>query len=155
MLGKLNSDQIDQLLCANVTGRIGCTDGNKVYIVPVSYVFNGAYLIAHSREGMKIDIMRTHPEVCFQVDETNDPANWRSVIVWGEYEEVTDPKERYYAMKFLVSHLMHVMHEKLSETAGIQDMNTAMEQAEEQDVLVRPVVYRIRIKEKTGRFERN
>jgi nitroimidazol reductase NimA-like FMN-containing flavoprotein (pyridoxamine 5'-phosphate oxidase superfamily) len=152
MLGKLNSDQIDQLLAANVTGRIGCTDGSRVYIVPVSYVFNGTYLIAHSREGMKIDMMRTNSQVCFQVDEIDDYANWRSVILWGEYEEVTDPKERYYAMKFLVSHLMHV---KVSETAGVREMHEEIEDPGEHDELLRPVVYRIRINEKTGRFEKN
>lgn len=152
MLGKLNSDQIDQLLAANVTGRIGCTDGSRVYIVPVSYVFNGSYLIAHSREGVKIDMMRAHPDVCFEVDETDDYANWRSVVVWGEYDEVTDPKERYYAMKSLISHLMHV---KMNEPAGIQETYGEMEDPPEQDLLLRPVVYRIRIKEKTGRFERN
>ena len=146
MLGTLATDQIDQVLCANVTGRIGCTDGTKMYIVPVSYVFNGSYLIAHSKEGMKIDIMRDHPHVCFQVDETGGDTNWRSVLVWGDYEEITDPKERYYAMKSLVSHLMHI---KMSEPAGMQEQELPQEQ------LLRPIVYRIRIKEKTGRFEKN
>jgi nitroimidazol reductase NimA-like FMN-containing flavoprotein (pyridoxamine 5'-phosphate oxidase superfamily) len=144
MSGTLASEQIDQVLCANVTGRIGCTDGTKMYIVPVSYVFNGSYLIAHSKEGMKIDMMREHPYVCFEVDETADDANWRSVLVWGDYEEITDPKERYYAMKSLVSHLMHI---KVNETASMQEPP--------QEQLLRPVVYRIRIKEKTGRFEKN
>lgn len=146
MSGTLASEQIDQVLCANVTGRIGCTDGTKIYIVPVSYVFNGSYLIAHSKEGMKIDMLREHPHVCFEVDETADDANWRSVLVWGDYEEITDPKERYYAMKSLVSHLMHI---KVNETAGMQEQEPPQEQ------LLRPVVYRIRIKEKTGRFEKN
>jgi hypothetical protein len=29
MLGKLGIDEIDAILSANVTGRIGCTDGGK------------------------------------------------------------------------------------------------------------------------------
>lgn len=152
MLGKLNTDQIDAVLTANITGRIGCTDGAKVYIVPVSYAFNGDYLIAHSKEGMKVSMMRAHTQVCFQVDEIDDYANWRSVIVWGEYEEITDPRERYYAMKFLVSRLMHV---KMSETAGLKEMHEEMEQKHEPEHVLRPVVYRIRIKQKTGRFEKN
>lgn len=152
MLGKLNTDQIDAVLTANITGRIGCTDGVRVYVVPVSYAFNGNYVIAHSKEGMKIDMMRAHPQVCFQVDEMNDFANWRSVVVWGEYEEITEPRERYYAMKFLVSRLMH---QKLSETAGLEEMHKAVEHPHEPDHIPRPVVYRIRINEKTGRFEKN
>jgi len=150
MLGKLGIDQIDALLAANSAGRIGCTDGEKVYVVPVNYAFNGNYVIAHSKEGMKISMMRAHPHVCFQVDEIDDYANWRSVIVWGAYEEITEPRERYYAMKFLVSRLMH---QRVSATAGLQEMQQVMEHPDEPDHISRPVVYRIRINEKAGRYE--
>jgi hypothetical protein len=151
MLGKLGLDEIDAVLTANITGRIGCTDGVKVYVVPVSYAFNGSYVIVHSKEGMKISMMRAHPHVCLQVDEIDDDANWRSIIVWGDYEEITDPRERYYAMKFLVSRLIH---RQVSETAGLDEMKNAVEDTHEPDHHPRPVVYRIRINEKTGRFEK-
>jgi len=150
MLGKLNLDQIDHVLANNVTGRIGCTDGQKVYIVPVSYAFNNAYLVIHSKEGMKIDMMRKHPHICFQVDEIIDQANWQSVVLWGDYEEITDPKERFYAMKFLVSRLAHL---RVSETAGVSEMHEEMAAEKTAEHIVRPIVYRIRINEKTGRFE--
>ncbi|WP_298734292.1 pyridoxamine 5'-phosphate oxidase family protein [uncultured Chitinophaga sp.] len=150
MLGKLGTDQIDAVLSANITGRIGCTDGEKVYVVPVSYAFNGTHIIAHSKEGMKISMMRKHPQVCFQVDEIDDYANWRSVIIWGKYEEITDPRERYYAAKYLVGHLMH---RQVSETAGVDDMRIEVDRAEEPVHHPRPIVYRIRIDEKTGRYE--
>lgn len=151
MLGKLNLDQIDQVLANNVTGRIGCTDGQKVYIVPVSYAFNNAYLLIHSKEGMKINMMRKHPHICFQVDEIIDQANWRSVVLWGDYEEITDPKERFYAMKFLISRLAHL---RVSETVGVSEMHEEMTTKKIPEHIIRPIVYRIRISEKTGRFER-
>lgn len=150
MLGKLNLDQIDDVLANNVTGRIGCTDGQKVYIVPVSYAFNNAYLVIHSKEGMKIDMMRQHPHVCFQVDEIANLTNWRSVILWGAYEEITDPKEKFYAMKFLVSRLAHL---QVSETAGVSQMHEEMAGERKPENIIRPIIYRIRISEKTGRFE--
>lgn len=150
MLGKLNLDQIDRVLTNNVTGRIGCTDGKKVYIVPVSYAFNNTYLVIHSKEGMKINIMRQYPHICFQVDEIIDLANWRSVILWGDYEEITDPKERFYAMKFLVSRLLHM---QVSETAGVSEMHSEMAGERTPENIIRPIIYRIRISEKTGRFE--
>lgn len=152
MLGELTPEQIDEVLLKHTAGRIGCTDGLKTYVVPISYAFNGTYLAAHSRPGMKIDIMRKNPFVCFQVDEIDDHANWRSVIVWGNYEEVTDPKERYYVMKFLVGHLLQQHH--ASETAGVPEMSLELAQSEHELPVLRSVVYRIRIKEKTGRFER-
>lgn len=151
MLGKLNYDEIDQVLAHNVTGRIGCTDGEKVYIVPVNYAFNNTYVIAHSQEGMKIEMMRKHPHVCFQVDEIISLTNWRSVIVWGDYEEVTDLKEKYYAMKFLVNRLSQL---RASETAGVAQMHQEMAMQHTSTNIIRPVLYRIRIHEKTGRFEK-
>jgi nitroimidazol reductase NimA-like FMN-containing flavoprotein (pyridoxamine 5'-phosphate oxidase superfamily) len=123
---------------------------HKVYIVPVSYAYNDQYIIAHSLEGMKIEIMRKHPEVCFEVDEIRDQSNWKSVIAWGTYEEIINEKERYYAMKFLVGRLVHLA---VSETAGL----TKVEGHNVADVykpeVIRPVVYRIKLTEKTGRFE--
>ncbi|MFY0256364.1 pyridoxamine 5'-phosphate oxidase family protein [Chitinophaga sp. 30R24] len=150
MLGKLSVEEINQLLAHNITGRIGCTDGEKTYIVPVNYAFNDTYLIAHSKEGMKVAMMRSHPLVCFQVDEIIDNTNWRSAIIWGAYEEITDPKERFYAMKFLISRLAQLT---VSETTGLLDMHREMANEEDTEH-IRPVVYRIRITERTGRFEK-
>ena len=151
MLGKLNNDEIDQVLTTGIVGRIGCTDKGKVYIVPVNYAFNNTYLIAHSQEGMKIEMMRKNPHICFQVDEMINLTNWRSVVVWGDYEEVTDAKEKYYAMKFLVSRLSQL---RVSETAGVAEMHREMAMQDASTNIIRPVIYRIRIHEKTGRFEK-
>ncbi|UPK72716.1 pyridoxamine 5'-phosphate oxidase family protein [Chitinophaga filiformis] len=150
MLGTLSQKQIDELLTRNVTGRIGCHDGDHIYIVPVSYAYNEKYIIAHSREGLKIEMMRKNPKVCFEVDEIHDLGNWQSAIAQGTYEEITDERERYYAMKFLVSRLKHL---KIGETARLPHM--AIEGGAEEDVPVelRPVVYRIRLDHLTGRFE--
>lgn len=142
MLGELTQEEIHEVLAGNMNGRIGYTDGDKVYIMPVNYAFNGDHLILHSREGGKVEKLREHPHVCFEVDEIHDQTNWRTVLAWGDYEEVTDEKEKYYAMKFLVSRLLHL---KVSET-------TALEAGEQEP---KPVIYRIRIKESTGRFEKS
>lgn len=150
MLGTLSQQQIDELLTRNVIGRIGCRDGDRIYVVPVSYVYNEKYIIAHSREGLKIEMMRKNPNVCFEVDEIQDLSNWKSVIGWGTYEEITDERERYYAMKFLVSRLMHL---KVSETAGLPHMALEGAGGDPMPAEVRPVVYRIRLGPLTGRFE--
>lgn len=143
MLGELTQEEIITVLSDNMNGRIGYTDGNRVYIMPVNYAFNGDHLILHSREGGKIDKLREHPHVCFEVDEIRDQANWKTVLTWGDYEEVTDEKEKYYAMKFLVTRLKHL---KVSETVGLEPAS---------DHELKPVIYRIRIKESSGRFEKN
>lgn len=152
MLGVLNEKEIEDVLVRNVTGRIGCTDGQRIYVVPVSYAYNNKYVIAHSKEGMKIDMMRKYSQVCFEVDEMQDLANWRSVIGWGQYEELVDEKERYYAMKFLISRLLHL---QVSETARLPHLHEGDGGDHHEPPVHRPVVYRIRLDERTGRFEKH
>ncbi|MEJ0105924.1 MAG: pyridoxamine 5'-phosphate oxidase family protein [Bacteroidota bacterium] len=58
MIGRLTHEQIEEVLKENVLGRIGCSDGKKIYVVPVNYIYDGKYIIAHSVMGMKIEMMR-------------------------------------------------------------------------------------------------
>ena len=114
MIGKLTDEQIEQVLKENVLGRIGCNDRAKSYVVPVNYAYDGKFIIAHSVMGMKIEIMRKNPNVCFEVDEMKSFTNWKSVIAWGEYQEVTEQRERYLAIRLFVERMMHI---KISKTA--------------------------------------
>lgn len=151
MIGKLADNQIEEVLRSNILGRIGCSEGNKVYVVPVNYVYDGKFIIAHSMVGMKIKMMRKNPSVCFEVDEMKSFNNWRSVIAWGEYQELADERDRYYAMKLFVDKMLHV---KVSEDAIIsRTLETEIESYTNNNI--RPVVFRIVISEKTGRHEHN
>jgi nitroimidazol reductase NimA-like FMN-containing flavoprotein (pyridoxamine 5'-phosphate oxidase superfamily) len=145
MLGELTNDEIEEVLKRNVLGRIGCYNGNKVYVVPVNYVYDGQHILAHSKEGLKIFMMRKNPDICFEVDEMQNFTNWRSVILWGVYQELSDERSRYYAMKAFVEKMMHI---KISATA--QPPHHSHEYASS-----KAVIYRIVITEKSGRFERD
>jgi uncharacterized protein len=56
-------------------GRIACHADGITYIVPVNYVYDGMNLYAHSAKGMKIDMMRKNPDVCFQADAITNLKN--------------------------------------------------------------------------------
>lgn len=148
MLGKLTDGQIDQVLHTQFIGRIGCCSGDKVYVVPVTYVYHSGYIYAHSKEGMKVQMMRNNPNVCFQVDAIDNMTNWRSLIIWGEYEELKTEKEQQAGMKIMVDRLAPFM---TSETVRPSHHSHAPEIVEKG---FKAVVYRIRITEKTGRFEK-
>ena len=62
-------------------GRIGCFGHNRVYVVPITFVFQDGFIYAQSRAGMKVTFMRKHPSVCFQTDQIDAMNNWRSVIL--------------------------------------------------------------------------
>lgn len=144
MIGHLNNAQIDQLLFENMLGRIGCSDGGKVYVVPTNYVFDGKSIIAHALPGEKILMMRKNPEVCFEVDEVKDLMHWKSVIAWGTYQEIRDEWERLNAMKLFVDKMirlkMSIPEHSKADIAGKPGTS-------------RSIVYRIILHEKTGRFE--
>jgi len=148
MLGKLNSEEIEDVLFSNNLGRIGCSNEKKTYIVPVNYVYDGKSIIAHSVEGMKIKFMRENPSVCFEVDEVKSNTSWKSVITWGTYREITGERERLDAMKVFVNRMLKL---KISTTAHPPEM--AEERIHEMHGSVKPVIYRILLSEKTGRYE--
>lgn len=149
MIGNLTDEEIEEVLKENVLGRIGCNDGKKIYVVPINYVYDGKYIVAHSVAGMKIQMMRKNPDVCFEVDEMKSFTNWKSVIAWGQYQELTDERNRYYAMKLFVDRMMNV---KISETA-IPPEIAEKRMHPLSPVIIKPVIYKIVITEKTGRFE--
>jgi hypothetical protein len=151
MLGNLSAAQSISLLEENITGRLGCTDGNEVYVVPVSYVYNNGLIVAHSQPGKKIEMMRKHPSVCLEVDTITDLCNWQSVIATGVYEELTEDQEKYEAMNTLVQHMMKM---KVSETARPPHI-TAGRVHPRQPGQIEMVVFRVRLLEITGRFEKN
>ncbi len=149
MLGELTRQQIDAVLFNEIVGRIGCYGDGRPYIVPVTYVFDGEAVYAHSANGLKIRMMRANPSVCFQVDQRESLANWRSVIAWGTYEELRE-KAAMDALELLANRLMPVV---VSETVHLHGHLGAAEGTS----LSNPpkhVMYRIRLTERTGRFER-
>jgi nitroimidazol reductase NimA-like FMN-containing flavoprotein (pyridoxamine 5'-phosphate oxidase superfamily) len=54
MRGILNAIEIEQLLNSQIMGRIGCRYGDSIYIVPISYAYDGKYVYCHTQEGMKV-----------------------------------------------------------------------------------------------------
>ena len=107
MIGELALSEMDALLGEEIVGRIGCCADDVVYIVPINYVYDGGSVYGHTGEGMKVRIMRAHPNVCFQVDQIEDIGSWRSVIAWGNYEELTANRLRRDGS--LVARLMAVV----------------------------------------------
>lgn len=149
MLGQLDKKEIEKVLNENVLGRIGCHDQGRTYVVPVTYVYDGSSILAHSVEGLKIRMMRANPQVCFEVDDVKDFTNWKSVILWGEYEEITDADEKNEVMQQFVDRVMRL---KISETA-LPPETTETRLHPRSPGVIKPVIYKIVIQEMTGRYE--
>ena len=149
MLGKLNPDDVETLVKQQLVGRIGCHAKDVTYVVPISFAYDGAYIYGHTFEGMKVDMMRKNPKVCFQVDDTTDLANWQSAVLWGEFEELAEGPERILALHKLTERRLPLIS---SETMHL----TSQWPFRDEDVSkISGIVFRIRVTEKTGRFEKS
>jgi len=72
-------------------GRLGCFSPSKdeVYVVPVSYRFEGDSAYFACLPGQTIEYLRAHPTgVCLEVDDIDDESDWVSVIATGHFEEL-------------------------------------------------------------------
>jgi nitroimidazol reductase NimA-like FMN-containing flavoprotein (pyridoxamine 5'-phosphate oxidase superfamily) len=129
----LTGAEMEQILASETVARIGCEAEGRIYVVPVSYVYDGESIFGVAWDGMKVRAMRKRPAVCVEVDRTAG-GYVESVIAWGEYEELTDDAR---------NNALAVMHlgAPSSRTRGARTSTPT-------------IVYRIRITRKTGRRER-
>jgi uncharacterized protein len=141
----LTEEQIDQVLHTEVVGRIGCHAGGKTYVVPIAYTYDGQHIYGHTGDGMKLRMLRTNPDVCFEVDHVEGLTNWQSVIAWGRFEELHGA-EADRAVRLLVERIRPLMADDEHQLADADARRAAMEEQ-------RPVVYRISLTERTGRSD--
>jgi len=148
MLGELNDIQINNVLSSQVVGRLACTDGKQPYIVPVTYTYDGDYIYGQTNEGTKLRMLRKNPNVCFEVNIMTDMRNWQSVIVYGEFEELKDDKATK-ARDILFGRVLSLMTSSTVHSQGHKETGKI-----DDSTRIKHVMYRIKIKKVTGRFEK-
>jgi nitroimidazol reductase NimA-like FMN-containing flavoprotein (pyridoxamine 5'-phosphate oxidase superfamily) len=147
-MGELTTDEIENLLHTTVLGRIGCSDGQLIYVVPISFVYDGTYVYCHTHEGLKTKMLRKNPGLCFEVELLKDLANWQTVITHGIFEELTDAALRLDALQKLNARKLPVI------TSQTTRLTTEWPFASEALGQLEGVTFRIRLHSKTGRFEK-
>ena len=166
MWGDLDKSQIDDLLKSELIGRVGCFDGNKVYVVPITYAYDNGYIYGHTKDGLKIQMMRNNPNVCFEIDWMKDMSNWKSVIVYGIFEELKGD-EANKGLEILMKSIMSNLDRKSSPTETYGPDNLGIKNFAFQHSFLSPflhsnnkeifdiVVYRIKVIEATGKYGDN
>ena len=148
MIGSLTPREVEEVLESEVLGRIACIAAGRPYVVPITYVYDAetgdAYV--HSGEGAKVRAMRANPDVCFEVEQIRDMANWRTVIAQSRFEELWDDRAER-AMELIIARLAPLL---VSETAH----PARREEAHRQHGVTRAVLYRLHLTQKSGRYER-
>ncbi len=132
----LLEDEALGLLSTCRIGRLGCVDNGEPYVVPINYVVEDGSIYSHSLPGHKIDVLRAHPRACLQVDEIENDLGWRSVIAFGNFEEIRVPSDRRSILGKLLAHfpLLTPVESAMAQDAAAPDS----------------IVFRIRIDRITG-----
>ena len=140
MIEDLSHDKSSEMLRKGRIARLACIADGEPYVVPVNYVYDGESVFIHSLPGRKIVAMRANPRVCLQIDEIENELHWKSVLAFGNYEEINDAEERSHAMNRLLSSFPQLtpVESIIANDAGAPA----------------PIVFRIRVDKLTGICER-
>ncbi len=93
--------EMHALLRRESFGHLGCSREGRPYVVPMHYAYDGKELYFFTTEGMKTQFIGVNPQVCLQVEEVTDSPHWRSVMVIGRADRVTNSEETQRGMKLI------------------------------------------------------
>jgi len=106
---------IREIMAHSAICRIGITNGEIPYIVPLNYGYSGNALYFHSAPaGKKIELLKINNRVCFEIEYSHEiirhelACNWtskyRSVIGYGTIEIITDPEKKKRGLDIIMAH---------------------------------------------------
>jgi len=106
--------EIDAVIRSSRTCRLGMSDGNQPYVIPLCFGYDGGALYFHCAPvGRKLEILRKNPRVCVEFDVAGDvleaehACSWgitfQSVVVFGTALFVDAPEEKKTALSLLMA----------------------------------------------------
>lgn len=147
MIKNLKINECKKLLSENYIGRIAYISQGSPDIIPITYYYSpeGNSIISYSGEGGKINAMRDNNSVAFQVDEVKSMNNWRSVLVIGEFEELSGIDAKHLLHEFSEGVKKNILRKEAASPQFISEFSNKLSS----DGI--PIVYRIKILETVGK----
>lgn len=140
-INEMTTEECSAFLERASVGRLGCSFENQPYVVPVHFAYDGGYVYVFSTFGQKVKWMRANPKVCVQTDELQSQSEWISIVAYGEYEELPEP--RYTAERQRASSLLAKQYHWWLNALGTRQMR-------EGERSIEPLFFRIRIESISG-----
>ena len=143
----LSKQECLELLARNYLGRIAFISGGSPDILPITYFYDSDKhsIITYSGQGGKIDAMRANDAVSFQVDEIMALDKWKSVLLYGEYEEIRGIDAKHLLHEFSEGVKKIIMKKEAKSPEFISEFSSKVGS----DKI--PIVYRINIYEIKGK----
>ncbi len=111
----LDREEIESIIKKADVCRLGLSDNNIPYIVPLNFGYRDSCLYFHTpKVGKKIDMIKNNNRVCFELDidhevvRADNPCDWnmnyQSVIGYGRAFLVEDIDEKRLALDVIIEH---------------------------------------------------
>ena len=92
-IDEMGQKEIQEFLQKVGYGHLGYIHEGKPYVMPMHYYLEEKDIYLFTTIGMKTHDIDANPEVCLQVEEIHTPVHWRSVIVTGRAERLTEQQD--------------------------------------------------------------
>jgi len=111
----LDREEIESIIKKADVCRLGFSDNNIPYIVPLNFGYKENCLYFHTAKvGKKMDMIKTNNMVCFELDvdheviRAENPCDWnmkfQSVIGFGKAFVLTDAEEKRQVLDVIIEH---------------------------------------------------
>ena len=111
----LDREEIESIIKKADVCRLGLSDNNIPYIVPLNFGYRDSCLYFHTpKVGKKIDMIKGNNRVCFELDinhevvRADNPCDWnmkyQSVIGYGRAFLLEDIDEKRQALDVIIEH---------------------------------------------------
>jgi nitroimidazol reductase NimA-like FMN-containing flavoprotein (pyridoxamine 5'-phosphate oxidase superfamily) len=94
VIHEMTRDECLTVIAGGRLARLACARDNQPYVVPIYYAYDRSpdgepWLYAFTTAGQKVEWMRANPRVCVEWDEVARYDQWASVVAFGRYEELS------------------------------------------------------------------
>ncbi len=143
----MGSKEIQTLLQRVGYGHLGCAFEGRPYVVPMQYYSEepsedsseDLAIYIFTTKGQKTEYIEANSQVCLQVEDVEDPLHWRSVVVTGRAERLTDQSD--------IDHVRQLVEKRNPETRSPAISRTWIDTWGRENIVA---IYRIHPSEVTG-----
>jgi len=108
-------EEIESIISKARVCRLGLSDGNQPYVIPLSFGYQENALFFHTgKKGKKMEILQKNTRICFEMEvdlemvPAENPCKWnmryRSVVGFGRALILEDSAEKRKALDIIVKH---------------------------------------------------